>query len=66
MFFKISFFRILTGRSDVCGSDFQGKCAKLKKRRMEPPVLKIEPNQKAIPKSSGQNRTRKWKEYCYL
>lgn len=57
---------MLTGRSDVCGSDFQGKCAELKKRRMEPPVLKIETDQKTIPKSCGQNRTRKWKEYCYL
>lgn len=65
MSLKIWFFRMLTGRSDVCGSDFQGKCAELKKRRMEPPVLKIETNQKTIPKSC-QNRTRRWKEYCYL
>lgn len=35
---------MLTGRNEVCGSDFQGKCAV--KKGMEPPVLEIEPNQK--------------------
>lgn len=47
MSLKTCFFRILTGRSDFCGSDFKGKCADLKKkRRMEPLMLKVEPNKK--------------------
>lgn len=52
---------MLTGRSDVQGSYFQGKCAELKKKGMEPPMLEIEPNQKTVPKNSGQDRTKKWK-----
>lgn len=35
MSLKTCFFRILTGRSDFCGSDFKGKCADLKKKKKE-------------------------------
>lgn len=48
---------MLTGRSEVCGSDFQGKFA-VKKEEWNP---RVRNRTKSIIKNSGQNKIRKWK-----
>lgn len=46
---------MLSGRSDICRSDFQDKYAELKKEDCWNQI------KKTVAKSFGQNRTRKWK-----
>lgn len=40
MSLKTCFFRILTGRSDFCGSDFKGKCAEFKRNKNGTPNVR--------------------------